>query len=155
MKIIVFSDSHGDVENMILAVEQERPDMALHLGDGWRDALSLRRRYPDLPLAQVPGNCDFRGSEAAVRVLEAEGRRILLCHGHTLGVKTGQDLLLAEALERGADAALFGHTHQPYVEYRSGVWLFNPGSIGDFRHPSYGTLLIEDGKFYPSLWTLD
>lgn len=155
MKILVFSDSHGDVENMCRAVERERPDMALHLGDGWRDALSLRSRYPDLPLVQVPGNCDFRGGEGAVRVLEAEGKRILLCHGHTLGVKAGEDLLLAEALERGVDAALFGHTHRAFVELRCGVWLFNPGSIGDFRRPSYGTLLIENGKIYPSLWTLD
>ena len=155
MKILVFSDSHGDVENMRRAVERERPDMVLHLGDGWRDAHALRRDYPDLPLAQVPGNCDFRRGEGAVRVLEVEGRRILLCHGHTLGVKMGQDLLLAEALERGADAALFGHTHRPFVELRCGVWLLNPGSIGEYQHPSYATLQIGDGKIYPSLWRLD
>lgn len=155
MKILVVSDSHGDVENMCRAVARELPDLVLHLGDGWRDAQELRRRFPDLPLEQVPGNCDYRAADEAVRVLEAEGVRILFCHGHTLRVKGGQDLLLAEALEREADVALFGHTHQPMVDQRAGVFLLNPGSIGIGRKVTYGTLLIGDGRCYPSTWTLE
>ena len=155
MKILVVSDSHGAVENLRRAVERERPELALHLGDGWHDAEALRRRYPELPLEQVPGNCDFRNAGTAVRVLELEGKRVMLCHGHTLGVKSGLGILLREAQERGADVALFGHTHKPFVELRGGVLLFNPGSIGDYRRPTYGTLLVGDGRCYPSLWALD
>ena len=129
--------------------------MVLHLGDGWHDAEALRHRYPELPLEQVPGNCDFRNAGAAVRVIELEGRRIMLCHGHTLGVKSSLSILQREAMDRGADIALFGHTHEPFVDFRCGVVLLNPGSIGDYRRPSYGTLLIGDGKIYPSLWTLE
>ena len=154
MKILVVSDSHGDVENMERAVLRERPDAVLHLGDGWHDAQTLHSRFPDLPLEQVPGNCDFRGDKSAVRVLEYEGRRVMLCHGHTFGVKSDLSLLLREAEERGADVALFGHTHKPFLELRGGVWLLNPGSVGDYRRATYGTLLLGDGRCYPSLWTL-
>ena len=41
MKILVFSDSHGEKENMLLTVEAERPDAVFHLGDHWRDGEEL------------------------------------------------------------------------------------------------------------------
>ena len=144
--VLVVSDSHGNVENMCRAVELVRPALLLHLGDGWRDAEALARRFPDVPLERVPGNCDFRADERAERVMEIEGKRVLLCHGHTLGVKSGLGTLLRAALERGADAALFGHTHKPLVDIRQGVVLLNPGSIGNRVRPTYGTLTVADGS---------
>ena len=65
MKILVFSDSHGNTDHMLTAVEREKPDRIFHLGDGWDDAQTLHRMFPDIPLEQVPGNCDFRLSEPA------------------------------------------------------------------------------------------
>lgn len=150
MKILVVSDSHGDVDNLCAAVEQSSPEMVLHLGDGWRDAELLAARYPELPLEKVPGNCDYRRDEAAVRLLTLGGKRILICHGHTLGVKSNLSILLRTALEQGADVALFGHTHKPLVDIRRGVVLLNPGSIGSYSRPTYATLEIEGGKCLPA-----
>ena len=82
MKILVLSDSHGAVSPMEQAVEQTSPDLILHLGDCWRDGERLHDRFPSIPLEQVPGNCDFRPTEPAERLLELRGKRILLCHGH-------------------------------------------------------------------------
>ena len=144
--VLVVSDSHGNVENMCRAVELVRPALLLHLGDGWRDAEALARRFPALPMEKVPGNCDFRAEEQAERIVEIGGKRVMLCHGHTLGVKTGLDTLLRAALAREADAALFGHTHKPLVDIRQGVVLLNPGSIGNRVRPTYGTLTVADGK---------
>ena len=45
MNILVLSDSHGNISNMEEAVEREKPDMILHLGDCWRDAERLAERY--------------------------------------------------------------------------------------------------------------
>ena len=50
MNILVLSDSHGNISNMEEAVEREKPDMILHLGDCWRDAERLAERYPDIPM---------------------------------------------------------------------------------------------------------
>ena len=154
MKVLVVSDSHGDVENMCRAVELEQPRMVLHLGDGWRDADILAQRYPDLPLEKVPGNCDFRSRDPAVRLLMIADKLVMMCHGHTLGVKTNLTLLLREALERKADAVLFGHTHETSVDIRAGVVMLNPGSIGSYRRATYGILTFEGGRCLPATHVL-
>jgi putative phosphoesterase len=152
--ILVVSDSHGNVENLCRAVELARPALVLHLGDGWRDAELLAAKYPELTIERVPGNCDYAARESAVRVLELEGKRVMLCHGHTLGVKTDLGMLLRAALEREADAVLFGHTHRPFVDIRRGVAMLNPGSVGDRVRPTYGTLELRDGQCLPATHVL-
>lgn len=146
MKILVLSDSHGNIDNMVRAVEKEQPRMIFHLGDCWADAEKLRRRFPDIPMEQVPGNCDYRSFEQAERLVFVEDKRIFLCHGHTLGVK--QSLLRAgcKAEEEKLDLLLFGHTHQPLVDMRGRTLFINPGSIGDYFHPFYAVVTIENGK---------
>lgn len=146
MKILVLSDSHGNIFNMIQAAERESPRMIFHLGDCWRDGERLHDRFPEIPFVQVPGNCDFRSQEAAERLVCLENRRILLCHGHTYGVK--QSLLTAgyAAEEQNLDAFLFGHTHRPLVDMRGKTLFLNPGSIGDYAHPFYGLLTVTDGR---------
>ena len=146
MKILVLSDSHGNVSNMLQAVEQEAPNMILHLGDCWRDAEKLQEIYPSIPLHQVPGNCDFRSTEPNEQLLMLDGKRALICHGHTYGVK--QSLLTAgfRADELNLDLFLFGHTHRPLVDRRGDTFFLNPGSIGDHGRPFYGIVTIVNGK---------
>lgn len=146
MKILVLSDSHGNVSNMVAAVEQTAPRMIFHLGDCWRDAEKLHDLFPDIPLEQVPGNCDHRPSEPSERLLCLADKRILLCHGHTYGVK--QSLLTAgyAAEEQNLDLFLFGHTHRPLVDRRGKTLFVNPGSIGDYRRPFYAVVTIANGK---------
>ena len=145
MKILVLSDSHGNLANMVRAVELESPRMILHLGDGWQEAQRLHQLFSDLPFHQVPGNCDYRPGEPAEQLLFVEDRRVLLCHGHTYGVK--QSLLTAgyAAEEQNLDLFLFGHTHRPLVDRRGKTLFLNPGSIGDF-HPFYGVVTLEQGR---------
>ena len=146
MKILVLSDSHGNISNMARAVEREAPRMLLHLGDCWRDGERLHDLFPDIVFQQVPGNCDFRPAEPAEQLLFVEDKRILLCHGHTYGVK--QSLLNAgfAAEEQNLDCFLFGHTHKPLVDMRGKTLFLNPGSIGDHFRPCYGVVTISHGK---------
>lgn len=153
-KVLVVSDSHGDVENMCRAADLTRPKLVLHLGDGWRDAELFSRRFPDLPLEKVPGNCDYRVQEPAERLLLLGGKLVMICHGHTQGVKSDLGMLLRSALENKAEAVLFGHTHRPFVDIRSGVIMLNPGSIGSYSRPTYGTLSFRDGKCLPATHVL-
>ena len=146
MKILVCSDSHGNLDNLVRAVEREAPDRIYHLGDGWRDAQRLHVQFPDIPLEQVPGNCDWSVQSPAELLLTVRGKRILLCHGHTYGVK--QSLLNAgyAAEEQDLDLFLFGHTHKPLVDRRGQTWFLNPGSIGDFHRPSYGVVTLDGDR---------
>ena len=146
MKILVLSDSHGNISRMIRAVEKEAPRMIFHLGDCWLDAERLQTYFPDIPIRQVPGNCDFRPDEPAEQLLCLEDRRILLCHGHTFGVKTSLLRAGYAAEEKDLDVFLFGHTHAPLVDLRGKTLFLNPGSIGDKLRPTYGVLMLEHGK---------
>ena len=151
MKILVFSDSHGNTDHMLTAVEREKPDRIFHLGDGWDDAQTLHRMFPDIPLEQVPGNCDFRLSKPAAKLLDLCGKRILLCHGHTYRVKESLLDIGYAAREQRADLACFGHTHVPTQEWAGESLLLNPGSIGYWGKPSYAVVRIEDGRLTADL----
>lgn len=145
MKLLVFSDSHGSRDRMYEVTAREAPDAIFHLGDGWRDAEALHAKFPEIPLYQVPGNCDYRSQAKPELLVTLQDKRILLCHGHTYGVKDSL-MLAGDAAERmELDAFLFGHTHRPLVSKRGGTLFLNPGSIGDF-HPFYGLITIQDGK---------
>ena len=143
MKILVLSDSHGNVDNMARCVEMVVPRHILHLGDCIRDAEALQDLFPHIPMTAVPGNCDFGASGIPIRQETLGGKRFYFTHGHLHGVKHGLYRLDLAAREAGADVVLFGHTHVAYEEYADGLYLFNPGSLGyDY---SYGYVDVVGG----------
>ena len=146
MKVLVLSDSHGNLTNMVRAVEAESPHMIVHLGDGWREARQLHGQFPMLPFYQVPGNCDFRPSEPAEQLLFWEEKRVLICHGHTCGVKTSLLTAGLKAEQDHLDAFLFGHTHKPLVDKRGRTLFLNPGTVGKGLRPTYGILTVEGDR---------
>lgn len=146
MRYLVLSDSHGNIANMETAVERERPDGILHLGDCWRDAERLAERYPDILMELVPGNCDCRPEELLEKLVILGDCRVLLCHGHTYGVKTSLLAAGLKAEQDRLDAFLFGHTHKPLVDRRGRTLFLNPGSIGTGLRPTYGILTVEGNR---------
>jgi putative phosphoesterase len=154
MKILVLSDSHNNIQAMLDAVDEEKPDMILHLGDHDRDCAPLRDEYPDIPLRAVRGNCDVRSMEPEYDEFVAENLRIFMTHGHLYGVKTGLDSILNTAFCRGADILLFGHTHLAYQTELRGLIAVNPGSVG--RAPkTYAVLRLERGAVTCEIKRLD
>ena len=146
MTILVLSDSHGNVGNMIRAVEQVQPDRVLHLGDCQRDLTALEGEFPALPMEGVPGNCDYGSCDQPERLIELGGVRILMLHGHTRGVKSDVMRAVWAARECGAQVLLFGHTHRPMVDNDGALLVLNPGAAGDPLRPTCGLLTIENGK---------
>ena len=154
MKILVISDSHGDVTSIQKIISLHRDaELLIFLGDGLRDLASASDVIPaTMATVSVCGNCDFfsLGSLSArdEETLTVEGRRLFITHGHKYGVKGGLGALASAAHSRGADIVLFGHTHEPHesrveIDGRS-IQLFNPGSIGrpHDRLTHYGILDI-------------
>ena len=147
VKIAVFSDSHGYMDLMVAAVEEEQPDRIFFLGDNLRDGRALARLYPQIPMELLRGNCDFGPGEDE-RILELEGVRFLLVHGHRQGAKSGTEGLVRAGRACGADMVCFGHTHQA-VNLWDGTLprLFNPGTAGGVRaRRGYGILKVRDGR---------
>lgn len=158
MKILVFSDSHGRSINIKTALELHKSDTeaVIFLGDGVNDAYLLKEQYPSIPFFIVRGNCDFYcpGVED-VKVINLDGIKVLITHGHMYSAKSTKSILAEKAFEYDADAVFFGHTHVPFDD----IWdiedkrihLFNPGSIGyegyyGIINTSKGVIVTSHGK---------
>ncbi len=149
MRLIVFSDSHGQLEFAFRALKEAgKLDLILHAGDYYRDGLRLSAETV-LPVKAVLGNCDRFEKGPLEVLLDLAGYRILMTHGHIGAYEQMHDRFLALAAESGANAVVFGHTHAAEIRREAGVLFFNPGSIArprDQEEPSYGILDIgEDG----------
>ena len=131
---------------MARCVELTEPDVILHLGDCQRDAETLHRQFPSLPMQSVPGNCDWGAVDAPEVLTEYGGVRILMMHGHTRTVKASTLSAVYAARELGAQVLLFGHTHRPLVDYDGSLWVMTPGSVGRGFPCTYGIVTITGGK---------
>ena len=138
MKALIFSDSHGRDTAMKAAIAEHESniDLCIHLGDGTREFLFLSEKYPNIPFFYVHGNGEdaFAKGPDAQTVLDLDGYRIFLTHGHKYGVKGGTGNLIYKGMEEESDVILYGHTHLRDNRYipsddRKPLYIFNPGSI--------------------------
>lgn len=161
MNLLVFSDSHGRTSKLLEAFSRQikKPDAVIFLGDGLRD-ISYCDGW-DVPLLCVCGNCDVFNIFGSVNAEEEMfitlgGKRIMMTHGHNYSVKSTLTRLCMAAKRNDADIVLFGHTHQAFEQYLPAgeteygvtltkpLYLFNPGSIGDYES-SFGCIEIDAG----------
>ena len=157
MDYLIFSDTHGGANAMLRVMERcaGTYDGVLFLGDGLAEVERVRAVHPDVNIIAVAGNCDFSAKYLAAewreKLVELDGVRVLMMHGHHHGVKYGTSDAAAYARAKGADILLFGHTHEPLERHLSGdkpLWLFNPGSAFSPREgePTFGRLTIRNGQ---------
>ncbi len=145
--LVILSDTHRNLQPLDkIATVLAESDYIIHLGDLASDVNGLLREYPQKTYV-VAGNNDFFGGIPGELVLQAEGRRLFMCHGHHYGVKSGTERLVQAAKERGCDIALYGHTHVADVHEEDGVLVINPGCMTRFSpRQSYCYLVIEKKK---------
>lgn len=95
----------------------------------------------------VRGNCDWGGG-ADQLLIDVDGVRFFLTHGHSYGVKTGLQALVQESIQKGAQVVCYGHTHIAHWELvKEGLWAMNPGTIGGVRaRKGYGLLYVHEGQ---------
>ena len=125
-RIGVFSDTHGSTDHLdFFSGRLGQIDSVFHLGDFARDAYIISERF-GTGFVSVRGNCDPWSDIPLERVIEWNGHRILLLHGHT---KNGKLALSYEALSKQCGCVLFGHSHVASAERYRGILLVNPGSL--------------------------
>jgi putative phosphoesterase len=150
-KILALSDSHGNTPVLAAGLkwaadELTGSDMAVFLGDGLRELpFALQQTGLSCEWKKVRGNND----DAPVTAPESEvfdfgGHRFYLCHGHRHALYNGFDKLAVSAREAGADAALFGHIHAPWLEKADGLLLVCPGSVSRARCSAGETFAVID-----------
>lgn len=141
MKTAVFSDSHGNPDEMMRAIRAYHPDNIIHLGDGRHDLEAVSAEFPMLPVCSVSGNCDGDYPEDTYKVISLGSHKAFLTHGHRYGVRFSELSPLLYAAEcNGCDIAMFGHTHEALHTDCGGITVINPGSIGKGSRKSWAKL---------------
>ena len=109
----------------------------------------LRELKRIAPVVAVRGNVDVESWAKrlpAVEVAEWAGKSFYILHRIA-------DLDL-KPKAAGMAAVIFGHSHQPMIEWRDGVLFFNPGSAGPRRFSlpvTVGRIEIVDGELRPEI----
>lgn len=132
MKIIVVSDSHGDVEILKEIVRiNPNADIYLHLGDS-----CVEENYLG-PFVSVKGNCDYFSSYPEYRIIRTSRCNIYANHGHL-------HTYVNNAFLKSKDCKiyLFGHTHCHYINQDGEYLYLNPGSVSRPRDNTNGTYMI-------------
>ncbi len=143
----VISDTHGLLRPE--AVEALRgSDRILHAGDvGTPEILQALAKI--VPVTAIRGNVDTKPWARRLpkaEVVEAGGISIYMLHD------LAQLDLKPEAA--GFHVVIYGHSHQPKIEEKNGVFYFNPGSAGPrrFHLPvSVGRLTLASGNVQAEL----
>lgn len=160
-RIAVVSDSHGDFRSVgKLRAQIGRVDWLIHAGDHIYDAPRLANNLGVDPsrVRAVAGNCDHPARDPVHQLLDVDGVRILITHGHHHGVKESLQRVLYRGAEDGARIVVFGHSHVPVCVEERGILLFNPGSLSQPRiaddPPSAGLIEIHEGEISAKLLLL-
>ncbi|HUZ05193.1 MAG TPA: metallophosphoesterase family protein [Acidobacteriaceae bacterium] len=151
MRIGVLSDTHGLLRAEALAALRGC-DHILHAGDVGDPAIleALRKLAP---VTAIRGNIDQHGSCAALPATEA-----VLLDGHWFYLVHSIDDLDLNPVAAGMDAVIYGHSHQPAIEWKQDVLYFNPGSAGPrrFRLPiTIGILECGSAELQPQIISLE
>jgi len=148
--LYVLSDTHGNQSFDMLLAATKDADLYVHLGDHTRDC-DVLRSLTDKPVYGVKGNNDYGDAYPLEDIISVGGVRLLLLHGHTVGVKYSMDRLVYKALEHEVGCVLYGHTHAPDITLENGIFLVNPGAFGSFR-PTYARITVENGTLLPDIF---
>ncbi|WP_396426692.1 metallophosphoesterase [Lederbergia sp. NSJ-179] len=127
MKLLVVSDSHGNrsiLKELKRKYEHEM-DALIHCGDS-----ELRAVDPVLEgFHVVSGNCDLDPKFPNELLLNIQGNKIFITHGHLFQIKSSLLNISYRAKELGAQFAFFGHSHLLGADKMDEIVFLNPGSI--------------------------
>ena len=166
MKFIIASDIHGDFDCALALIEYYKqtgaqrlvllgdllyhgPRNDLPLGYAPKKVIELLNSYKNDILC-VRGNCEAEVDQmvldfpvlAEYAFVDADGKRLLLTHGHKNGFDNPPPL-------RKGDVLVCGHTHVSAIKLFGDENLYiNPGSVSiPKENTPKGFILYEDGVF--------
>ena len=136
MKILILSDSHGDTVYLSEIISRHNVDKTLHLGD-----LEISKDF--FPMTIVRGNSYMDPEAPLERVIEVDGKRLFMTHGHIYSVHNGLTSINLKAQSVNADYCLFGHTHIPCYKTNKGILFINPGAISRPRNGRSSYMILD------------
>ncbi len=149
LRVAILADTHGLLRPRVLELAAGC-DLILHAGDVGRAAI-IAELDEIAPVVAVRGNTDY-GELAdlpATAAGDLEGLAYRMTHRR-------EDL--DPAWPRDADLIVFGHSHRPELEWRSGALLLNPGAVGPrrFKLPlTMALVTVDSGRLVPEIVAVD
>lgn len=134
----IISDTHGRLHPDVFQRFQKCHSI-LHAGDVGDPQVLEELKLLSSTYA-VAGNVDHTSEQMPqARVVELPFGKVGIAHGHRNS--TNQATRARELIEMFAPnevrLIIHGHSHQQYLEYRSGLWVLNPGAAG---RPRFGVM---------------
>jgi hypothetical protein len=139
MKILIISDSHGNVPALRKIIAKELPcDYIIHCGDGVMDVRECDTG--DAVEILVSGNMDLGRTQEYERIIVTSigDFKMYITHGDIQRAHQDVVELHEEGRRNGCNAVIFGHTHRQYIGEGNPI-LFNPGPA---QNGMYGLLII-------------
>lgn len=151
IRVGILSDTHGLLRPEVLGTLGPC-DLLLHAGDVGKAAILDELRRTGATVEAVRGNVD---RDPEVRLLpETVAGTIAGLRYRVVHRREDVD----PAWPRECDLMVFGHSHRPELEWRSGCLLLNPGACGGrrFKLPlTVARVTIRDGRFSPEILDLE
>lgn len=148
MKILVTSDTHGEINSVCEFIENNHLELMIHAGDFTKDAYNISK-VTGINYITVKGNNDYSDhTNPYEQIIKVEDKNILLVHGHREDVYFTNKILIQKALDYCCNIVIFGHTHTYSNEYIKDLdlYLLNPGSPSLARDNNFGFILIDTEK---------
>ncbi len=136
--LAIVSDTHGLLRDSVTDA-LHGVDLIIHAGDVGSRGL-LERLEAIAPVIAVRGNVDNELSHLPLA-------EVVSVNDHMIYVLHDLSLLDVDPATAGIAMVVSGHSHQPRIDRRRGVWYVNPGSVGPrrFRLPvSFATVACEE-----------
>ncbi len=144
MKALIFSDSHGNMENLDNVIGAYPTfEYIFGLGDYGVSTFDLEVRG----ITGVKGN-NFMDpvSWEDDMIFEYGGFRFLFTHGHKHSVRSGVGGLHSYCLKNNINICFYGHTHEAKISSIDNIYFINPGSCGIPFIPSFSTVCLLEVK---------
>ena len=152
MRIYVISDTH--VPERVRSIPEafarqiQRGDILFHCGD-FTSVAVYEKLERMAEFYGVYGNMDEPALLSVLRqtqTIEIAGKKVGITHGWGSSINLAQRVY--DSFAEKPDIILFGHSHMKTNEMLNNSILFNPGAAsgGWGESPSFGELIIEDGK---------
>lgn len=155
MKILIVSDTHRKNDNYFSVLNMHKPDMVIHCGDAEGAEYTICEAAA-CPVQIVLGNNDFFSELPRELEFNIGEYKVWVTHGHNYYVSMGNENIKREAIERGVDIVMYGHTHKPVIDIDDEVIAINPGSLSYPRQeghkPSY--IIMELDRYDEAHFTI-
>jgi putative phosphoesterase len=154
MRVLIVSDTHGQLDARIAALAREC-DLVVHAGDVGNATVLEALHTGGAKVVAVRGNNDVaskwpRAERAVLDALDDEalvdlpGGLLIAVHGDRYAPATRHARLRREHSD--ARAIVYGHSHRLVIDDAATPWILNPGAAGRARTYGGPTCLVLEAR---------